>query len=347
MGMAPGRLVPAGGRPCRQPFALPPEENVIAIEHAFTQAVRKPWGSADLRPWSALRPDGVAIGELWFQRADRSAPDPALLLKLLFTTASLSIQVHPDDSYARSIGLAHGKTEAWYILSAAPDAEVATGLKRRLTSFELRAAIEDRSIAGLVQWRRVREGDTVYVPAGTIHAIGAGLVLAEIQQRSDATFRLFDHGRGRELHVENAVAAAKAGPAPCPSAPRRLTNARTLLVASPHFVLEQLDLAPQSNWGLRAEQEAWILALDGGIRVGAIDLSLGEAAFVEADHARIRAHSRGFKGLLAYPGPEPRAGLLRRLDGPSAASQPRDFLYPSIHHRAAAGSPLPLTKAYP
>src|SRR6188474_3248997 len=109
------------------------------------RAVRKPWGSTDLLPWSEVKADGAAVGELWFQRPDADAPASALLLKLLFTTEPLSIQVHPDDAFAHSVGLANGKTEAWYILSATPEAQVAVGLKRQLTAVQLRASIEDGS----------------------------------------------------------------------------------------------------------------------------------------------------------------------------------------------------------
>ena len=185
----------------------------MAIEHAWVQVARKPWGVADLHPWSSMEASGDPVGEMWFQRVDRNAPAPALLLKLLFTSEPLSIQVHPDDKFARSMGLPNGKTEAWYILSAVPDARVAIGLKQRLTPQELRASIRDGSIASLTQWRSVAKGDIIFVPAGTIHAIGAGIVLAEIQQRSDTTFRLFDYGRQRELHEGNAVAVSEAGPA--------------------------------------------------------------------------------------------------------------------------------------
>jgi mannose-6-phosphate isomerase len=115
----------------------------MAIEHACIRVVRKPWGTTDLRPWSEIRHDGVAIGELWFQRPNVNAPDSALLLKLLFTTEPLSIQVHPADAFAQSIGLGHGKTEAWYILSAMPGAKIALGLKRRITAAQLRASIGD------------------------------------------------------------------------------------------------------------------------------------------------------------------------------------------------------------
>src|SRR2546421_9747784 len=102
----------------------------MAIEHASVQVAHKPWGMADLRPWSSIDgADDDPVGELWFQRVDRAAPSTALLLKLLFTSQPLSIQVHPDDEFARSIGLPNGKTEAWYIISAAPGAQVALGLK--------------------------------------------------------------------------------------------------------------------------------------------------------------------------------------------------------------------------
>jgi mannose-6-phosphate isomerase len=116
----------------------------MAAQRASAQLVRKPWGSADLRPWSNIDRDGVPIGELWFQRTDKNAPDSALLLKLLFTTQPLSIQVHPADAFAQSIGLANGKTEAWYILSAVPNAEVAIGLKRLLSAWPEKPHVQDR-----------------------------------------------------------------------------------------------------------------------------------------------------------------------------------------------------------
>ena len=295
----------------------------MAIERACVRAVRKPWGSADLRPWSAIDPDGNPIGELWFQRADVNAPDPALLLKLLFTTQPLSIQVHPDDDYAQSLGLPHGKNEAWYILSAKPGARVAAGLRRPLKASQLRATIDDGSIANLVQWHGVQQDHLVFIPAGTIHAIGAGLVVAEIQQRSDATFRLFDYGRQRELQADKAVAAVKPGSADFQSVHRRLTDARTLLIANRSFVFERIDVPPNSNWELRAEKETWALVLDGDARIGPIDLRVGEALFIEADSAEITIGSAGLRGLLAYPGPEPIPSLLHDLDGTFAGSPDR------------------------
>ena len=249
--------------------------------------------------------------ELWFQRVDKNAPTPALLLKLLFTSEPLSIQVHPDDAFARSIGLPNGKTEAWYILSATPGARVAVGLKRSLTPQELRASIRDGSVAGLTQWRPAVKGDIIFIPAGTIHAIGAGIVLAETQQRSDTTFRLFDYGRQRELHEESAVAVSDAGPSQTQSGSRRLTTARTVLIASSHFVIERIDLPANSNWALNADQETWILVIEGRARIGSTNTVAGDAIFVEGDRAGIEVGPDGMSDLIAYPGPDPIVSLLQ------------------------------------
>jgi len=183
----------------------------MPIEHVTARTVTKPWGVAHPRPWTQPRCAGTPIGELWYERAGADRTPVSLLLKLLFTSQPLSIQVHPDDAFARLIGLPNGKTEAWYVVEAAAGAKVALGLSHSCSPQQLRRAIEDGSIADLVAWRSVAVGDVVSVPAGTIHAIGAGLVIAEIQQRSDTTFRLFDYGRQRDLHLDCAVAAANAG----------------------------------------------------------------------------------------------------------------------------------------
>ena len=300
----------------------------MAIEHASVQVARKPWGVADLHPWSSIDGSGDAVGELWFQRADKDAPIPALLLKLLFTSEPLSIQVHPGDAFARSIGLPNGKTEAWYILSATPDARIAIGLKRCLTPQELRASIKDGTIADLVQWRPAAKSDIIFVPAGTIHAIGAGIVLAEIQQRSDTTFRLFDYRRHRELHEDRAVAVSDAGPVQGQSGPRCLTAARTALISSPHFVLERIDLRANSNWALDADRETWILVIEGRARIGLISASVGDAVFAEADRGGIEVGPDGMSCLVAYPGPDPTMPLLQE-SGVQTSKSAGTFASPS------------------
>ena len=283
----------------------------MAIEHASVQVARKPWGVADLHPWSRIDVSGDPVGELWFQRTDTKSSLPTLLLKLLFTSEPLSIQVHPDDEFARSIGLPNGKTEAWYILAAVPGARVALGLKRHLTPQELRASIRDGSIAALTEWRPAAKGDIIFVPAGTIHAIGAGIVLAEIQQRSDTTYRLFDYGRPRELHEDSAVAVSCAGPVQAQPGSRRLTAARTALVASPHFVIERIELPANSSWTLDADKETWLLVIEGGAQIGSSRASVGDAIYAEADRAGIEAGPDGMSCLVAYPGPDPAMPLLQ------------------------------------
>lgn len=302
----------------------------MTLERARMMAVGKPWGATDLAPWSPAARDGAPTGEIWFEREAAGAPDPALLVKLLFTAAPLSIQVHPDDGFARSMGLPHGKSEAWYILAAGKDAQVALGLRRALTPGELRAAIADGSIAELAEWRSVRAGDFLAVPAGTVHAIGAGLVIAEIQQRSDATFRLFDFGRGRELQAEKAVAVAQAGPAEPQSAPSKLSAARTLLAADPHFVTERMDLPPMSDWSLRAARETWLLVIGGEARFGPLEMTVGQALFLDAETVPVQAGPEGLRGLVAYPGPMLDAELLEEAGGraPRRAALPRSPVQP-------------------
>jgi mannose-6-phosphate isomerase len=164
----------------------------------------------------------------------------------------------------------------------------------------------------------VKTGDTVLVPAGTIHAIGPGLVLVEIQQRSDATFRLFDYGRQRELHVDKAVAAARGEQAARQAPLRKLTKERTLLVSSPHFMVERWELPPGSDWELIAGTETWVFVLKGGAWVGILDARVNEAIVLEADSARVRVRSDGLTGLVAYVGADPVPGLLRSLEGHGA-----------------------------
>ncbi len=291
----------------------------MAIERARAQAIQKPWGVADLRPWSwADHGRDRLIGEIWYERSGSGSSEPSLLLKLLFTSQPLSIQVHPDDAYARSIGLACGKTEAWYILSAAPGARIVLGLKKKLAPRQFREAVNDGSIAGLVAWRTALPGDVAFVPAGTIHAIGAGLVIAEIQQRSDATFRMFDFGRKRDLHIADAVAVADAGPADSSAKPKRLTDERTLLVSNPHFVLERIELAPGSAIRLEADRETWLLVVSGSARAGRFDIATGNAVFAQSDIVDISAGAQGMASLVAYTGvggPVPRL-----LQGPAQPS---------------------------
>src|SRR5258708_7373191 len=295
----------------------------MPIEHASVRAMRKPWGVSDLQPWSSIDGTGDAVGELWFERADKNAPIPALLLKLLFTSKPLSIQVHPDDTFARAMGMPNGKSEAWYIISAKPAAQIGVGLKHRVTPQELRASIRSGSIVDLVQWRPVAKGDVIYIPAGKIHALGAGIVLAEIQQYSDTTFRLFDYGSERELHEDNGATVANAWPVRSAGNPARFSSERTVLVASRYFVFEKLDLPAGSSWALLAERETWLLVLDGHAAIGLATLSVGQAIFVSGGRTSIEVGTNGLTALVAYPASAPVASLLQTLDQQSANLAPQ------------------------
>ncbi|MGD9853884.1 MAG: type I phosphomannose isomerase catalytic subunit, partial [Planctomycetaceae bacterium] len=172
-----------------------------------------------------------------------------LLVKFLDASDVLSVQVHPDDQLAKEFDpTENGKTEAWVIVDAAPGSELFVGFRRGVTEDELRAALRNGTVASLLHRIPVKAGDCVYVPAGTVHAIGAGVLLAEIQQYSDLTFRLFDwgrvgsDGRPRELHIESALRCIDFHRGPVePIEPTPLESDHQLeeLVRSPHFVLRR------------------------------------------------------------------------------------------------------------
>jgi mannose-6-phosphate isomerase len=199
--------------------------------------VERVWGRRDLAgPFAPPAAAGAEpIGEIWFE--DEAAAE--LLVKYLFTAERLSIQVHPDDATARARGLPRGKDEAWYVLGAEPGAAIGLGLTRKLSREQLGAAALDGSIERLLDWRPVAAGDVFYSPAGTVHAIGAGLSLIEIQQNLDLTYRLYDYGRPRELHLDEALAVADPGPWTAPFAPVEAGLGRTILAAGGAFVLER------------------------------------------------------------------------------------------------------------
>lgn len=285
----------------------------MTFEYASTRTASKPWGSRDLRPWSEAG-FGAVIGELLYERSTPSPQPPALLLKLLFTTQALSIQVHPDEVFASANGLENGKTEAWYVLSAENGAQVAVGLKQAVTPQELRAAITDGTIERLVNWQSAAADDVFLIPAGTIHAIGAGLVIAEIQQRSDTTFRLFDQGSSRQLHIEQAMEVADLQPA-CPQPQRRrLTAERTVLTSCSFFVLERVQLAAAATWELQSAKECWALVIAGDAMIGSMTAKPGEGFFVDEGRVALTVGDGGLVMLLAYAGDTVEEGLMRDLD---------------------------------
>jgi mannose-6-phosphate isomerase len=172
--------------------------------------VEKPWGMDALPSPFPAQP--VRTGEVWFEAPD-GRPLP-LMVKYLFTSERLSVQVHPDDAQARARGLSGGKEECWYVLDAAPDATIGIGTRQALNANQLREAALSGEIEHLLDWRPVKAGDFIPVRPGTIHAIGAGISLVEVQQNEDVTYRLYDYGRPRELHLDDGVAVSVAKPFP-------------------------------------------------------------------------------------------------------------------------------------
>lgn len=303
----------------------------MALELARTMTRSRPWGVSDLRPWISSPTAGEVIGEVSYHRHDEGSPTPALLLKLLFTSSPLSVQVHPDDSHARELGMPNGKTEAWYVLNARPDATVSVGLTRTLSERELREATINGTIAHLLARKAISKGDVILVPGGTIHSIGAGLVIAEIQQRSDATFRLFDFGRQRELHVEHAIAVANAGPVETQVPPRCLTDERVVLVACAHFVLERIELRAGSTWRLGAYVETWLIVIDGGGRAGPFDIAKGDAIFAQSDRVDILVGATGMSCLVAYASSSASPDLLQSVTGPTEKRTRQSSRAPTHH----------------
>ena len=258
--------------------------------------VEKPWGRTDL-PAYFRAPDGVRVGEVWFTGRE----EQPLLAKYLFTSERLSIQVHPDDEKARARGLAQGKSECWLILDAMPGAVVGLGLKREVTREALRAAALDGLIEELLDWRPVRRGDFFYVAAGTVHAIGAGVTLLEFQQNADVTYRLYDYGRPRELHLDDAVAVADTGPSSAAFLQPVSMAEDRILVDGPHF---SLGIAGKDQF---SDRRRWIMPLEGGVRAGEDLAGAGDCLLVEAGASADFEGARAVVGAV-YEGSSPAPG---------------------------------------
>lgn len=262
-----------------------------------THSVAKPWGRHQLWPgFENPQPNDDPIGEVWFNEPGNSTPD--LLIKYLFTAEKLSVQVHPNDAQAHAAGLPRGKDECWTILDAEPGATIALGTKEPTDSQTLHAAALDGSIEDLLEWVSVKAGDFFYVPSGTIHAIGAGITLVEVQQNSETTYRIFDYGRPRELHLAEGLEVAIPRPYVAQPRPEARSNDRLLLVDGPKFVLELLsdgDHSLETPDG----QPAWILAIHGS---GTIDDQPFQAGQCFTLSATSTLHAdAGSDILYAYP----------------------------------------------
>jgi mannose-6-phosphate isomerase len=252
------------------------------------------WGKRDLRPWYSDTGTKELVGEAWLTGpqcvveagplAGRTLASIAselggefpLLVKLLFPAEKLSVQVHPDDAQARALGETRGKTECWYVLEAAPGAAVALGLKAGVSVADVKAAVANGNMEELMAWVPVFVGDMLFVDAGTVHAIGPGVVLLETQQTSDVTYRLYDYGRPRELHLEKGLQVIRTKTAAGKVAPR-VMDGFTRLIEQKYFVVDRFDLGSVSEATVSFEGPGCLVGLAGRAVVSTAE---GEAVIV-------------------------------------------------------------------
>lgn len=230
--------------------------------------VEKPWGK-DVLPAPFFAPPGQRIGEVWFEPPSAL---PQLLVKYIFTSEKLSVQVHPSDAQLPG----HGKEECWLILDAEPGATLAIGFQQPIGAEAMRAAALDGSIESLMAWHPVRPGDFFYIPANTVHAIGAGVSLIEVQQNSDVTYRLYDYGRPRELHLDAGVAVAKGEPYPADRHLRAPDGGAFTLVDGPLFRLDQVEGAVGEDQAARyGDRPLLVIPRKGSARIGIDEIPAG------------------------------------------------------------------------
>ena len=248
----------------------------------------RPWGTHDLSPIYPNRKFAEKIGEAWLTGDDckiangpltgqtlaqvsekyerelvgdaaRDARRFPLLLKFLFPHEKLSVQVHPDDAQALRVNQPWGKTECWYVAHAKPGAQIGLGLKAGVTIAQLEASIQEKHAEDLLNWVNIYTGDMIYVSGGTVHTLGPGSVIVETQQQSDTTYRLYDYGRPRELHLKDGLAAVRLNVAsgkvvrPAPAEIRGSKNRHALLIAASYFIVDMFEMKDLQELSTRDE----------------------------------------------------------------------------------------------
>jgi mannose-6-phosphate isomerase len=295
------------------------------------------WGIRDLHPWyDRVSGSGEPIGEAWltgeqcvvatgvhagktlgalFTEASEALLGPAavhsaspLLIKVIFTKEKLSVQVHPDDAMAQKYGDPRGKAECWYVLEAAPGAQVACGLKPGVTLGEVKAEIVSGSLEQSLNMIDVATGEMIFVDAGTVHAIWPGSILLETQQNCDLTYRMYDYGRGRELHIEKALEAVRLVTRSGKIPPSGLPD-RTVLIDADYFRVEHINVAgSRASASLAAEDESaavlqYLFAAAGTARItgpgfGPVELAKGGIAAVPAASPEFKVEDLGVLNLI-------------------------------------------------
>jgi len=267
------------------------------------------WGKLDLKPW--YQETGIAekVGEAWLTGPDCVAEtgplagktlgelakefpgqlgngEFPLLVKMLFPSDKLSVQVHPNDAEAQKIGLPRGKTECWYVLEAEAGATVACGLKSGVSLDDVRAAIADGTLEDKLEMIPVVVGDMVFVDAGTVHAIGPGVTLLEVQQTCDVTYRLFDYGRPRELHLDDGLAVVKLKTEAGKIHSRQM-GGFTRLIETEYFVVDRFEIAAGDTIEMPMDGIGCVAGLRGDAAVNDVEFTAGQAVVVPEGSAAV------------------------------------------------------------
>jgi mannose-6-phosphate isomerase len=316
------------------PLSASDVASVLAPFRIAPKFVGRVWGSHDLRPWyDFVAQKDEPIGEVWLTGDDcrvetgpftgqtlaetfaqaavallgDGAPEPAspLLLKIIFAHDKLSVQVHPDDILAQHYGQPRGKTECWYALAAEPGAQVACGLKPGVAMDKVRQGISDGTLEESLDVLDVAAGEMIFVDAGTVHAIWPGSILLETQQNCDLTYRMYDYGRPRELHIEKSLEATRLLTHAGKMLPQTLAD-RTILIDADYFRVERMPVA-----GSRGSSSLSAATLPGAPEPGLAYL------FAAAGSASIVSPTCAFKpvelpprGVVAIPASSPKFELV-------------------------------------
>ena len=266
------------------------------------------WGRTDLTPWYPATGLQDKVGEAWLtgpqsvvetgeftgSTLGEIAPQLTdggefpLLVKMLFPNEKLSVQVHPNDAQARFIGLERGKTECWYVLAAEPGATVACGLAEGAGVADVEKAIADGTLESLLKMVPVKVGDMVFVDAGTVHAIGPGVTLLEVQQTCDVTYRLYDYGRPRELHLKAGLAVVKTK-TDAGLVPPQPMDGFTRLIAAKYFIVDRYELAAGGSTALENPSAGCVVGLAGRGAVGGVEVRAGQAVVLPRGSSTVKS----------------------------------------------------------
>ena len=285
----------------------------MAVERARIHFAPKSWGREDLRPWSSYRDTRIPIGEVWFERPDSNSAPPALLMKLIFTRDLPADRADANVAIAR--GVSQAGYHAWYILSAGAQSRIAVGSTKELSREQQGTRILDGSILETFHWQAAHAGDSTCVPRDMYQAIGSGMVIVEIQPRTDATLRVVESARRRAGEVASFGPPEIDRPSERRSFPRKLTAARALLLRNPAFVLERITLAAGVVRALDVSEETWLFVLAGAGRVDSVEINPGNVIFLQSDRACVEVGAHGLQCLVAYARSAPAPWLLVRQNG--------------------------------